>query len=195
MIVLSVLLLAGSAQAGVYKCQDAAGKMHYQDRICGAGKKAAGWNQSAGNMTTTDSAASSAQARAFIAQGEAARERLVDRSRYQSDDTLAYAQAQTERTRLQDEINKTAGSTLKSQSSWQRNTEARRVELDRRLANVNAREAARINGQVYIPERAPTVVKNYNFHSHENPGHTGPFFDARTGRFCNQTGGNTISCN
>lgn len=54
MILVALLLFTGSGQAAVYKCVDGAGKMHYQDRVCGAGKKPAGWNQSAWNVTFTD---------------------------------------------------------------------------------------------------------------------------------------------
>lgn len=50
-----LMLLTTSSQAGVYKCVDEKGKVHYQDKVCTDGKKPIQFNDSARNVTSVDS--------------------------------------------------------------------------------------------------------------------------------------------
>lgn len=72
------LLAAGAAQAAVYKCTDAAGGKHYQDRPCEDARQATPFDAQAGYVTTIDSQASRREAQGALLTREQIRARHIE---------------------------------------------------------------------------------------------------------------------
>lgn len=74
------LCAANMAQAEVYRCTDAGGHRHYQDRPCEQEDKAARLDLSTSNLTTIDSATSRREAQGALELREQTRASVVDDS-------------------------------------------------------------------------------------------------------------------
>lgn len=206
----AVLLLAPMASyAGVYKCKDEKGAMHYQDRPCSGGKKAAAFNSSARNITGIDSEAFHREAEGYLGAANAKKvEAESKRNSYDpDDDVVAIAEYQRERDRLDSLIRRSRDGGLPSSGKFRPRGETEHQSLVRARRNLEAREMARKNGTTYVPEAAPAVAPilppihqgpTTRFDQYGNPytdfNNGAPLINQQTGRPCHRTGGPNVRC-
>lgn len=71
---LIALACCTSASAQIYKCKDASGALHYQDRPCAQDQRGTAFDPEAGNVTTLDSEAARREAQGALATREQIRD-------------------------------------------------------------------------------------------------------------------------
>lgn len=155
-IALGLLLPLMSAQAAVYKCKDAAGKMQYQDRPCSGAQKPAAFNSSARNITGIDSEAARREEAGYLGSRE---EVKAERKAYDPDqDFQAISAYRRERDRLDSEIARSRDGGIRRHGETRPHGESDHQRLLRERRNLEAKEIARKNGAAFVLEQAPVVA-------------------------------------
>lgn len=197
LIALGLLLPLMSAQAGVYKCKDASGKIHYQDTACSTGTKAANFNSSARNITGIAAQPHQEEEQEYfdgeiqesveLAPSKAAPDRRYDPSK----DSVARAGYQRERDRLDSALGRTPVDKMRRHGEPAPRGETERQTLERQRRNLEALENARLNGVAFVPESAPAIAATPRSQS-PRPERS---YDPSTNRWCwNYGNGAPLQC-
>lgn len=196
-------LLAVPAEAAVYKCKDAAGASHYQDRPCSDGKKPAAFNSSAQSITGTDSQSVYQAGAELDARAPAAAPRRSASASGPGEPSMGGSNP-LDAHRREIPAEKCYSGVWKNRT-W--GCPFKRDETDKEVEARLGREAARSSVEEDFPSAAPPrpgpprklksdpsgsgIIKDTAGDRYKVDG-VGRLINRRTGQFCEQQGGNVV---